>query len=51
VREGGTLFLRGMLADPDGSKVRRGERRATFPAAPGEAELLGHDLGAELRRG
>jgi hydroxymethylbilane synthase len=50
VREGSLLFLRGMLADPDGSNVRRGERRAAFPGSAREAELLGSDLGAELRR-
>ncbi len=51
VREGDTLFLRGLLADPDGTNVRRGERRAPFPAGPGPAALLGRDLGAELKRG
>jgi len=51
VREGSELHLRGMLADPDGSNVRRGERRAAFPDAPREAERLGRDLGAELKRG
>jgi hydroxymethylbilane synthase len=50
VREGGELFLRGMLADTDGSNVRRGMRRAAFPAGTAEAEALGRDLGAELKR-
>jgi hydroxymethylbilane synthase len=51
VREGGAIFLRGMLANPDGSNVRRGERRAAFPTDTLEAELLGRDLGVELRKG
>jgi len=50
VREGDTIFLRGLLADPDGSNVRHGQRRAAFPAAAPEAERLGRDLGAELKR-
>jgi hydroxymethylbilane synthase len=49
IREGGSLWLRGMLADPDGSNLRRGERRASFPANEAEADRLGRDLGAELR--
>src|SRR5262249_52062300 len=51
VREGGGIHLRGMLADPDGSNLRRGERRAPFPANAAEAERLGRDLGDELKRG
>jgi hydroxymethylbilane synthase len=51
VHEGGDLFLRGMLADADGSNVRRGARRVAFPASATEAEALGRDLGAELKRG
>lgn len=49
VRTGASMRLRGMLADPDGSNVRRGERTASFPADPQEAERVGRDLGAELR--
>ncbi len=30
-RRGEAIVLRGMLADPDGSNVRHGERRAAFP--------------------
>ena len=51
VRDGAALFVRAMLADPDGSNVRRGSRRAPFPAAARDAEQLGRDLGEELRRG
>jgi hydroxymethylbilane synthase len=50
VHAGGEIHLRGMLADPDGTHVRRGERRAAFPASVAEAEALGRDLGAELKR-
>jgi hydroxymethylbilane synthase len=51
LREGDDLWLRGILADPDGTNVRRGERRMGFPKEAGEAARLGRDLGAELRAG
>lgn len=50
VREGDAVHLRGLLADPDGTHLRHGERRAAFPADEREAALLGRDLGDELRR-
>lgn len=50
VREAESLWLRGLLADPDGGNLRRGERRIRFPEDPQEAERAGRDLGAELRR-
>ncbi|MBM4356515.1 MAG: hydroxymethylbilane synthase [Deltaproteobacteria bacterium] len=47
------LHLRGLLADADGSNVRRGERRAPRPSDPLEARqvatALGEELGAALR--
>jgi hydroxymethylbilane synthase len=49
VRLGDELWLRAMLADPDGSRLRRGERRIAWPAHAGEAALAGADLGAELK--
>jgi hydroxymethylbilane synthase len=49
VHQGSEMFLRGMLADPDGSRVRHAERRAAFPADARAAEHLGRDLGAELK--
>ena len=49
VREGDAIVLRGMLADPDGTNVRRGARRAAFPGSASEAEALGRDLGRELQ--
>ncbi len=50
VREGGELVLRGMLAETDGSDVRRGERRVAFPSDAREAERVGRDLGLELKK-
>ena len=49
IREGGDLWLRAMLADPDGKNLRRGERRLGFPSDAREAERAGRDLGVELR--
>ena len=49
VREGDSIYLRGMLANPDGTGLRRGERRAAFPNDAAAAVALGADLGAELR--
>ncbi|HWP05410.1 MAG TPA: hydroxymethylbilane synthase [Polyangiaceae bacterium] len=49
VRSGGELYLRGLLAEPDGSRLRRAERRAAWPASEAEAQALGRDLGAELK--
>jgi hydroxymethylbilane synthase len=49
IREGDSIFLRGLLADPDGSNLRRGERRASFPRDEDEAARLGKDLGLELK--
>ena len=48
-REPNGLHLRAFVADPDGSRVRRGERHAPFPASEDEAARLGADLGAELK--
>jgi hydroxymethylbilane synthase len=44
----GGLWLRAFLAAPDGSRVRRGERRVPFPETDAEAEAVGGELGAEL---
>ncbi len=48
VRAGGMLELRALLAEPDGSRLRRGERRVVFPENEAEATRLGRDLGQEL---
>jgi hydroxymethylbilane synthase len=47
LREGEALWLRGMVADPDGAQPRFGERRTRFTLD--DAERAGTDLGAELR--
>jgi hydroxymethylbilane synthase len=50
VRQGDELWLRAFLADPDGSRPRRGERRAAWPKFAGDAERVGTSLGEELIR-
>ena len=49
VRSGGELYLRGLLAEFDGLRLRRAERCAAWPASEAEAQALGRDLGAELK--
>ncbi len=51
VHANGDLWLRAFLADPDGSRVRRGERRVSYPKTDAEAERVGLDLGRELAKG
>jgi hydroxymethylbilane synthase len=46
----GGLWLRALLADPDGTRVRRGERRVPFPTTDADAEAIGRELGEELAR-
>ncbi|MCC6559542.1 MAG: hydroxymethylbilane synthase [Polyangiaceae bacterium] len=48
-RDGGALWLRAMLAEPDGSRARFGERRVAWPAERAEAARVGEDLGDELK--
>jgi hydroxymethylbilane synthase len=50
-REGETMRLRAMLAEPDGTRPRSGERRIAWPKDAVDAERAGRDLGDELRRG
>jgi hydroxymethylbilane synthase len=55
-REGDALVLDGLLAEPDGSRLRTGRRRVAFPSEGGEAgraeaARAGRDLGEELLRG
>jgi hydroxymethylbilane synthase len=50
MRSGGELWLRALLADRDGSNLRRGERRTAWPASDAEAHAVGRDLGTELER-
>jgi hydroxymethylbilane synthase len=49
VRSDARLFLRGMLADPDGSHARFREVRAEWPASEDAAFALGLSLGRELK--
>jgi hydroxymethylbilane synthase len=49
-RKDDVLLVRGMLADPDGSNVRFGERRASFAGGAAEAVRAGRELGLELKR-
>lgn len=50
-RRGGEMWLRAMLAEPDGSRLRAGERRIAWPGGVDEAEGVGRDLGAALKAG
>ncbi len=47
VPQGGALWLRALVADADGSRIRRGERRCAFDDE--EAARAGRDLGQALR--
>jgi hydroxymethylbilane synthase len=49
VREGDDLWLRGMLAEPDGSRVRFRELRTPWPSSPADATAVGVELGRELK--
>jgi hydroxymethylbilane synthase len=51
VREGSELWLRGLLSERDGSRVRRRELRAPWPETDAEAEALGKRIGLELLDG
>ncbi len=49
IRDGGALWLRGMLADPDGSRVRFREARVGWPDDDGAAFAVGVALGGDLK--
>lgn len=49
MREGSVIWLRALLAEPDGSNLRRDELRAPWPASDAEATQLGERLGRLLR--
>lgn len=49
VRAGQELWLRALLAEPDGSKLRRNEGRVAYPKDEAEAERFGFELGKALR--
>ena len=50
VRDQDQLWLRGMLAEPDGLRLRRRELRLGWPASEAEAHQAGLQLGRELRQ-
>ena len=50
VREGTEMHLRALLAEPDGSRVRRREVRVPWPATEKDAYGVGERIGAELLR-
>lgn len=49
-REGDELVLDAFIAEPDGSRLRRGSRRAPWSDSPPDAARIGEDLGGELGR-
>jgi hydroxymethylbilane synthase len=49
VREGDALYLRAMLAEPDGTRARWREARVPWPGEPHEAERIGFDVGLALK--
>jgi hydroxymethylbilane synthase len=49
VREGSQIWLRALLAEPDGSNLRKNELRAAWPSSDAEATSLGESLGRALR--
>jgi hydroxymethylbilane synthase len=49
VREGSQIWLRALLAEPDGSNLRKSAVRAAWPASEAEAAALGEGLGRSLR--
>jgi hydroxymethylbilane synthase len=50
VRDGETLWLRALLAESDGTRLRTGERRVAWPGGDaGEAARVGLDLGKALK--
>ncbi|HET7538698.1 MAG TPA: hydroxymethylbilane synthase, partial [Polyangiaceae bacterium] len=49
LREGSQIWLRALLAEPDGSNLRKNELHAPWPSTDGEATALGESLGRMLR--
>jgi hydroxymethylbilane synthase len=48
VREGEQMWLRALLAEPDGSRLRKNEQRCAWPKTLQGAQHLGAELGREL---
>lgn len=51
LRDGDELWLRGFLAEPDGSRARSRELRDAWPTTPEAAWSVGHELGLQLKAG
>lgn len=51
VREGDKLYLRGLLSEPDGARLRRAECRVPFPVSDSAATEVGLLLGQRLKDG
>lgn len=49
VEQNGALWLRAMLAEPDGTRLRRRELSVAWPSSESEARRVGLELGRELR--
>jgi hydroxymethylbilane synthase len=50
LREGAEIYVRALLADPDGKNLRKNELRAPWPVTDAQATALGERLGLGLRR-
>jgi hydroxymethylbilane synthase len=50
IREGSQMHLRGLLSEPDGSRLRRAELRIAWPETVALAEAAGAELGQQLKR-
>jgi hydroxymethylbilane synthase len=48
-RVGNTVWLRGLLADPSGKRIRRAETKVPWPSSETEATRIGEQLGLELK--
>ncbi len=51
LRVGEEMWLRAMLAEPDGSRMRRRELKLAWPAAASDAARAGVELGTQLKSG
>jgi hydroxymethylbilane synthase len=51
VRQGSELWLRGLLSEKDGSRVRRREVVTSWPGSAADSEEVGRQLGKELVAG
>jgi hydroxymethylbilane synthase len=48
-REGQELRLRALLAEPDGTNLRRADQRCAWPADDAGASDFGRHVGAQLK--